>query len=402
MPWYKSGTVSVVQNSNAVIGTGTAFIANARVGDAFRGPDGGWYEVTNIASDTALSIAPNYTGATNASGAYALAPMQGYVKDSADALRALVNQFGGVLAVLGQTPTTAGVRAALNLTNSDGLPEGSTNLYFSASRAIASALSGFVTTTNTPVVATDSVVIATGKLQAQVTSAASAASAAASIGVGRGYIDGLLPVYTSGTGISIASGTAYIPGPGKNIYVPNGLALSGLSLSGNTWYYLYLYDNAGAPAIELVTTAPSAPYSGTARTKTGDTSRRFICALRTSGATGLYNFIVNQGFIEYRENIPAAPFRVLAAGAATTPTGVNCSTVVPPTTQTAIFTFTNIGTPVMFVQFPGLTSAVLQQVAAGTRFKSQAPLSTAQFVDYANSGTGGNSFIDVCGYGMER
>lgn len=103
MPWYKSGTVSVTQNSNAVIGTGTAFIANSRVGDAFRGPDGAWYEVTNIASDTALSISPNYQGATNASGAYALAPMQGYVKDSADALRAIVNTYGAKLAALGTT-----------------------------------------------------------------------------------------------------------------------------------------------------------------------------------------------------------------------------------------------------------------------------------------------------------
>jgi hypothetical protein len=103
MPWYKSGTVSVTQNSNAVIGTGTAFIANSRVGDAFRGPDGGWHEVTNIASDTALSISPNYQGATNATGTYALAPMQGYVKDSADALRALVNAYGAKLAALGTT-----------------------------------------------------------------------------------------------------------------------------------------------------------------------------------------------------------------------------------------------------------------------------------------------------------
>lgn len=103
MPWYKSGTVSVTQNSNAVIGTGTAFIANSRVGDAFRGPDGGWYEVTNIASDTALSISPKYQGVTNAAGVYALAPMQGYVKDSADALRALVNTYGTKLAALGTT-----------------------------------------------------------------------------------------------------------------------------------------------------------------------------------------------------------------------------------------------------------------------------------------------------------
>jgi len=103
MPWYKAGTVSVVQNSNAVIGTGTAFIANSRVGDAFRGPDGGWYEVTNIASDVAMSIDPPYKGATNAAGGYALAPLQGYVKDSADALRGLVNAYGAKLAALGTT-----------------------------------------------------------------------------------------------------------------------------------------------------------------------------------------------------------------------------------------------------------------------------------------------------------
>ena len=103
MPWYKAGTVSVAPNSNAVTGTGTSFIANSRVGDAFLGPDGRWYEVTNIASNTAMSISPNYLGAAANAGTYALAPMQGYVKDSADALRTLVNLFGAKLAALGTT-----------------------------------------------------------------------------------------------------------------------------------------------------------------------------------------------------------------------------------------------------------------------------------------------------------
>ncbi|MEX5536059.1 tail fiber domain-containing protein [Pseudomonas syringae] len=103
MPWYKAGTVSVTQNSNAVIGNNTAFISNGRVGDGIRLPDGGWYEVTNIASDTAISISPNYQGASNNAGGYALAPLQGYVKESADALRALVNKFGTQLAALGTT-----------------------------------------------------------------------------------------------------------------------------------------------------------------------------------------------------------------------------------------------------------------------------------------------------------
>lgn len=103
MPWYKTGTVSVTQNSNAVIGSGTAFIAGCRVGDAFRGPDGLWYEIDGLGSDTVISIWPKYQGASNSAGTYALAPLQGYVKESADRLRALVLQYGDKLAALGTT-----------------------------------------------------------------------------------------------------------------------------------------------------------------------------------------------------------------------------------------------------------------------------------------------------------
>ena len=117
MTWYKTGTVAVTAGSNAVIGTGTSFIANSRVGDAFRGPDGEWYEVTNIASDTALSIAPNYQGATLAAGGYSLAPMQGYVKDSADALRAATQVIASGVADMQEqvaTATEAAESAALS------------------------------------------------------------------------------------------------------------------------------------------------------------------------------------------------------------------------------------------------------------------------------------------------
>jgi len=171
MSWYKTGTVSVVLNSNAVIGTGTAFIANCRVGDGFRGPDGSWYEVTNIASDTAMSIAPNFQGVTAAAGSYALAPMQGYVKDSADVLRAVVNQFGETLAVLGTSGSVSGIKADLGLASTDGMPEGVINQYFTESRAIATPLTGLDTATAAPVAATDSVLVASGKLQAQVSAA---------------------------------------------------------------------------------------------------------------------------------------------------------------------------------------------------------------------------------------
>ncbi len=101
MPWYNQGTVDVTANSDTVTGTGTAFSANARVGDAFRGPDGRWYEVTNIASATVLSISPAYVGDSVSAGPYSVAPMQGYVKESADRLRKVVDEFGAILAEMG-------------------------------------------------------------------------------------------------------------------------------------------------------------------------------------------------------------------------------------------------------------------------------------------------------------
>ncbi|MNM08018.1 hypothetical protein D3C81_295640 [compost metagenome] len=105
MPWYRTGTVAITAGQTTVTGTGTNFSANARVGDAFQGPDGRWYEVTNITSATVLTILPAYQGSAVAAGAYGLAPMQGYVKESADRLRQLVDQFGSVIAGLGAVST---------------------------------------------------------------------------------------------------------------------------------------------------------------------------------------------------------------------------------------------------------------------------------------------------------
>lgn len=112
--WYSAGTVAVTANSATVTGTGTAFSANARVGDAFRGPDGRWYEITNIASASVISISPAYQGATATGQTYAIAPMQGYVKESADRLRQLAEQIGSN--PLLQTTEPAEARQALGAT----------------------------------------------------------------------------------------------------------------------------------------------------------------------------------------------------------------------------------------------------------------------------------------------
>ena len=118
MPWYRTGTVAVTVGQTTVTGTGTNFSANSRVGDALQGPDGRWYEVTNIASATVMSILPAYQGATVSAGAYGLAPMQGYVKESADRLRQFVEQYGSTLAMFGGATDVATLRSNIGAAKS--------------------------------------------------------------------------------------------------------------------------------------------------------------------------------------------------------------------------------------------------------------------------------------------
>lgn len=118
MPWYRQGTVSITAGQTTVTGAGTNFPANSRVGDAFQGPDGRWYEVTNIASSTVLSILPAYQGATVSAGVYGLAPMQGYVKESADRLRQVVEQYGTTLALFGNAADVVTLRTNIGAAKS--------------------------------------------------------------------------------------------------------------------------------------------------------------------------------------------------------------------------------------------------------------------------------------------
>ncbi|MCH5515514.1 tail fiber domain-containing protein [Pseudomonas syringae] len=102
MPWLRNGTVAVTQNSTTVTGTGTTF-TSSRIGDAFSGPDGRRYEVSNIISETVLAILPAYTGATVSGAAYFIEPVQGYPKALADAFNTVNQRWGNTLAALGTT-----------------------------------------------------------------------------------------------------------------------------------------------------------------------------------------------------------------------------------------------------------------------------------------------------------
>ena len=75
--WYRAGTVSVTNGNPVVVGSGTAWLSNANIGDIAYLPDGIGYEITAVTNDASVSVKhPNglaaYGGTTQSGQAYAI------------------------------------------------------------------------------------------------------------------------------------------------------------------------------------------------------------------------------------------------------------------------------------------------------------------------------------------
>lgn len=229
-------------------------------------------------------------------------------------------------------------------------------------------------------------------------------------GVGTNYISGLVPSCEDGSTLVVTSGVAYIPSVGNTVSTTNlSLPLSGLTTG--TWYHLYLYLNAGVPAIELVTTSPSAPYRGDARTKTGDTSRRLLGSFRSNTTGGLWPFYVTDSdtSIQYAVDWASAGFRVLAAGTASSRTAIDVSNVVPAIARVAYAALTFSGTTtgqVFSVAADGVSGSIVGvTVQPSGKMVVYIPTSSAQKLSYQwnVTPTGGNSaYVDIGGFRYAR
>lgn len=93
MAWYKTGTVTVTLSDATVTGSGTDFVAGAKAGYGFLGPDGKIYEILSITSATALELATNYSGSTASAQAYAIIPTQGLVSTLTDSVNSLITDY---------------------------------------------------------------------------------------------------------------------------------------------------------------------------------------------------------------------------------------------------------------------------------------------------------------------
>lgn len=221
--------------------------------------------------------------------------------------------------------------------------------------------------------------------------------------VSRGHIDGLLLVWVSNTALTVRTGSAHVQSLNRAIEATADIAKAGLVLTANTWYHVYLFLNAGAPDVEIVTTAPAAPYSGTARSKTGDTSRRYIGSIKTDASGFIQNFAQVGNEIRYRVGIDSAPFRVLSAGMATVATAVSLSAVVPETSRMAYLRYIADSTAAIRLSSSDSAASYNYPGAPGSSSYIDIPVNVVQELTYFNaSAPAAGVYLDVAGYTFER
>lgn len=102
MAWYNAGTASFTNGSAEVTLAAASVTAAAVAGQGILGPDGRLYEIAAVVSDTQLTIAPAYQGATAGGQPYKIVPIQGFTKALADSAAQLVNDYAAVKNGVGQ------------------------------------------------------------------------------------------------------------------------------------------------------------------------------------------------------------------------------------------------------------------------------------------------------------
>lgn len=113
MIWYSTGTVTMTNGSPIVTGAGTAFLDNrVQAGHAHYAPDGRFYPIKSVDSNTQLTLDVNYLGATAAGAPYMIVPTRGMDVEILSRLSALLQDYEGVRDTVGEGLFADGSAAA--------------------------------------------------------------------------------------------------------------------------------------------------------------------------------------------------------------------------------------------------------------------------------------------------
>jgi hypothetical protein len=109
---YRTGTVSINNASATVTGSGTAWVANARVGQLIQIGQSFTEEIIAVVSDTEITVGSTYEGSNISGEDYQIVPVQGDLVNLVTATNALITQFETIAAEAGDGKFGAGSAAA--------------------------------------------------------------------------------------------------------------------------------------------------------------------------------------------------------------------------------------------------------------------------------------------------
>lgn len=223
----------------------------------------------------------------------------------------------------------------------------------------------------------------------------------------KGYISGLEISYVSSTQVAVSSGAAYIPGLARAVRY-TGANITPTMNTTTRHYYLYLYEDAsGVGQIEVSTTVPT-PYQGTAKNKTGDTSRRYLGAINNTLLPAVRRFEREGNLMLYTDDDWRE--EVLSGGSATARTTVSCSPYIPSgvVTMWLVGAFAGGVIAKAYVSRPGdalnpaagQAQATMEITGSSNRgnYTGWVRCDGARDIEYANSVTGVNTYLYARGY----
>jgi hypothetical protein len=219
-------------------------------------------------------------------------------------------------------------------------------------------------------------------------------------------VEGFELTWLGANSLSLSAGYAFVEGL-KGYLFYDGSTITP-SPAGAGWLYLYLYAAEGGPydvgragAIEVSSVAPAAPYYGEARSKSGDTTRRYIpnSAFRASAANTVLRFRKEGPWTFYGENV-ATTLQTHSALSNTTYTGRDLTSLVPPTSRRARVWFNcNANAGAMVDPHPEEATSLEWQVCRfSTTTEADVPLTSGQFLRQKNTAASGATDLAVLGY----
>ncbi|HDS1139572.1 TPA: hypothetical protein QDZ75_003642 [Stenotrophomonas maltophilia] len=212
--------------------------------------------------------------------------------------------------------------------------------------------------------------------------------------------------YVDAGTLVVSGGMAWVPFVQRVVRVDDATYLSTGSIGANAWGHIYSYDDAGTGKVELSAVEPAAPFQAGARTKMGDTSRRYLGSIRTAADGTLLKFIHNwqKGAVDYVVDLNTPSLTLLANGSNPSVTTVSAATAVPVSCRVlrALVECTGGTTPTVIISTADVAGgAVLAFVRGGQLFTGSLILTSDRTFTYFMSG-GGAATVWCTGYEFER